>query len=159
MESRKILAWLCLYLIITCSLSTIFAIMAFIYIVFPSELLDRLLSLYFIGAPFVLFGLGIARSIPLSEYAYTKDADTNPATEKESLRYEKKKRKTMKFSLLLWTAGVTTIIGINPWYMFFFYFGPPLGMPLALSIMVFSLALLITIYKKQLRQYIKFNTN
>jgi len=132
--------------------------MAFIYIVFPSELLDRMLSLYFIGAPFVLFGLGIARSLPLSEYAYTKNADTNSAKEKESLRYEKKKKKKMKFSLLLWTAGVTTIIGINPWYMFFFYFAPSLGLPLALSIMVVSLVLLITIYKKQLHQYVKFNT-
>lgn len=161
MISKKVLSWLYLYLIITCGLATIFAIMAFIYIFFPSELLDWLLSLYFVGAPFVLFGIGIVRSIPLAEYVYTQQVDADSITRKESERYERKKRERRELSLILWTAGLTTILGINPWYMFFFYLRPLLGLGISLtsSLMVVALILLIMTYQRQLRQHVEFNIN
>lgn len=149
---RKLLAWLTLYLIITCSLSTVFAILALVYAIFPTQLFEKLLLFFSIGAPLILIGIGIASLLPLSEYAYIRQAGINPAIAREGLRHQRRKREKRELGILLGITGITSLLGIDPWHIFLFFLMPRLGMPIVTSLMAATLVLLTTIYKIQLRQ-------
>jgi len=153
----KIIAWLCVYLIVTGSVSTTFAVLASIYYLFPTTLLDTILTLFYFAAPLVLMAMGIASILPLSEYAYMRQGGRNPTIARESVRHQKRKPEKKDFGVLLGVAGLTSFFKISPWDLFFFQAEPTLGLSIVAFLMIASLALLALIYKRKFRKYIKFD--
>jgi hypothetical protein len=154
----KIIAWFCVYLIVTGSVSTIFAVLASIYSLFPTTLLETVLTLFYLATPLVLMAMGIASILPLSEYAYMRQGGINPTIARESVRHQKRKTEKKDFGVLLGVAGLTSFFKISPWDVFFLQAEPTLGLSIVAFLMIASLALLALIYKKRFRRYIKFDT-
>jgi len=152
-----ILAWFCIYLIVTCVFSTCYAVLAFIYEVFPTELMKNLLFLFSLGVPVVLMGIGVVSALPLSEYAYMRQAGRNPAIARETVRHQKRKPEKRELGIVLGVVGITTAFGISPWQGFFFLLEPLLGIPTITILMVAFLMLLVRIYRKSLNQYVEFS--
>jgi len=149
--SREIFAWFVVYLIITGSLSTAFAASALIYTFFPTKLIEDLLYLFSKGIPLILMGIGIVSLLPLSEYTYTRQAGTNPLIARESVKHQKRKREKRELGILLGIAGMTSILGIDPWNTLFFLLSPPLGIPTVTLLMATTLTLLTIAYRKKMK--------
>jgi hypothetical protein len=148
-DVKRALLWFMLFLIVTCGLSTSFAILVFIDDVFPLKWVDYLLFLFPWGAPLVLISIGIVSLIPLSEYAYTRQAGINPAIARESLEHQSREQEKRELGLLLGIAGVISILGMNPWHLFYSLIISFIGVRVAAFLMVAALALLVASYKRQ----------
>jgi hypothetical protein len=146
------------YLILTGSLSTVNSMLAFLYVLFPTSLLETLITVFTFAAPLVLMGIGITSILPLSEYAYMKQGGTNPVIARESLRHQKRRPEKKDFGVLIGIAGLTCFLRITPWDLFLLY---AWSRPASAVIPAFMLTLLILLtifYRRKLRTYIKFNT-
>jgi hypothetical protein len=154
---EKIMAWLCVYLILTGSLSTANATVVFLYALFPTSLLGTLMTAFTLVVPLVLMGIGIASILPLSEYAYMKQGGTNPVIARESLRHQKKKPEKKDFGVLLGIVGLTCFLRITPWDLFFFAWSESAS-AVMLALMLTLLVLLIVFYNREMSKYIKFST-
>ena len=153
----KIIAWFCVYLIVTGSVSAIFAVLASIHSLYPTALLDTVLALFYFAAPLVLMAMGIASILPLSEYAYMRQGGINPTIARESVRHQRRKPEKKDFGVLLGVAGLPSFFKISPWDLFFFQAEPILGLSIVAFLMIALLALLALIYKRKFRKYIKFD--
>jgi hypothetical protein len=158
LQPGKILAWICLYLVVAWSLPTISAILESANAVFRNELFTRLLFISYIVLPLVLAGVGIVSLLPLSEYAYMREGGINPPIARESLSHQKRGPEKKEFGILLGIVGLTTVVGMNPGLALFFFIAPLIGVLASAVLMVSLFILIVTLYMKKLRQNIQFDT-
>jgi len=150
---RKILALFEIYLITLCSLTAAFAILALAYYVFPASFLDRLLYLFPYGAPLILICMGIVSLIPLSEFFYLRKGGINPAIAKDIETARRRGREKKELGMLLGIAGLTAMMGLNPWDILFSSLQSTLNTPAAALLMIAILAMLAMLYMRLLREY------
>jgi uncharacterized membrane protein YkgB len=114
-------------------------------------------SLFFIytGVLLILIGIGIVSLLPLSEYAYMRQAGLNPPIAREIPKHQRRKRERRELGILLGIVGITTILGINPFSSLFALLSSLLGMPTVTLLMAAALILLIIAYRRKLHHYIR----
>ncbi|MEM2917333.1 MAG: hypothetical protein QXN63_03135 [Candidatus Bathyarchaeia archaeon] len=148
---KKALRWFMLFLIIACGLSAGFSILVFIQDVFPTKLVEYLLFLFPWAVPLIMISIGIVSLLPFSEYAYTRQAGINPAVARESMAHQSREQEKRELGLLLGIVGFISILGMNPWHLFYSLIIPFLGAGGAAVLMIFALLLLIEAYRRQKR--------
>jgi len=150
----KVLAWFCAYLIITCCVSIVFAVLAFVYSVFPTWFTSNLLTVFSIGVPFALLLVGFVSLLPFSEYAYLRQSGTNPAIAREGLRERERKPRKKGWGVVLGIVGITLLLGLNPWSVLLILLSPLLGIPVIALLLTAALILLVIVFRKRLYTYI-----
>jgi len=151
---RRLLAWLLLYLIIADALSTLLSVLFFLNTIFPTQLESSLYWITF-GLPLILIVIGIASALPLSEYAYMREAGRNPVIARESIKHLTRRRERREIGILMGIVGVTSILGMNPLYFLLSSLSSLIGMLGTSFVMIATLSLLIIIYLKWLGKYVK----
>jgi hypothetical protein len=153
---RVIFAWVCLYVLSSWALSTVFATVASFYSIFSTQYSQNILSVLYFGFALVLICIGIASLLPFSEYSYMRGGASNPAIARESVERQRKGRQeNKKLGFLMGIVGLTSVIGLNPGYVFFFSLPDILGMYLTTILMWIILMILAVFYKKKLHEYVK----
>lgn len=154
----RLLAWFLLYLILAVALSAFFGLLFFLATIFPAQLEGSVFWITF-GVPLILIVIGIASALPLSEYAYMREAGRNPVIARESMRHLKRRRERREIGILMGIVGVTSILGMNPLFFLLASFSSSIGMLGTTLVMMATLLLLIIIYLKWLREYVKPEDN
>jgi len=153
---RRIFAWLVLYVMLSGIFFAGFTALAVVNTIFHNEFLEKASVALYFTTLLILIGIGIVSLLPISGYTYIRQTALNPAVTREILREEKKGRNGKEFGILLGIVGITIIAGLNPWNAFFLL-SPSVDIALVTLLMVAILAVLVIVYMKLLRQYIKFS--
>jgi len=107
----KILAVLYVYFILAGVVSSVNAVLMFVYLAYRVDLLTVATS----GVPVVLILIGITSILPIAEYAYIRQGYTNPAIARDSHRaYEEWKREKRQTGLMILISAIIVLI-FNPW--------------------------------------------
>ena len=153
----KIFAWLCIYLIAAGFLSTTFAVLILLNTLFPIEPMSTLVKLFALVVPLVLMGIGVVSILPQSEYYYMRGAGYNPAIARETMAHIKRKPERREFGVLIGVAGITFLLRISPWDLFFNYVGQVTGVLMVTIVMIVAFILLVLYYRRQVSGSVKFD--
>lgn len=121
---------------------------------FSTKLVEYLLFLFPWAVPLLLISIGIVSLLPISEYAYTRQAGINPPIARESLKHQSREQEKRELGLLLGIVGFVSILGINPWQLFYSLTTSFWGIHAAAIMMIVALTLLVALYRRQRRQSI-----
>lgn len=151
----RALAWFTVYVIVCGSFYAIFGVLSLVYSVFQTRLMENILLWFSIGVPVVLMLIGFVSLLPFAEYAYTRQGALNPAIAREAYQATQRRRPEKKgLGILLGLAGLTIVVGINPWSILSLLLLLLTGPTPAITIEIVLLILLFTLYRRQLKQYI-----
>jgi hypothetical protein len=153
---KRIIAWSVLFFIISGSFLTAVEVLRLVNTIYHIEVLEEAVNpLYFLTL-FILIGIGIVSLVPILPSAYARASVRNPAVTREILRENKTKNDGKELGILFLTVGLTILIEINPWFAFY-SLRYLIGAMWVTTLMAVALALLMAVYVKQLRQYVKFS--
>lgn len=153
---RRIVAWSVLFFIMSGSFLTAIEALRLVNTIYHIEILEKAINpLYFLTL-LIFVGVGLVSLLPISAIAYARASVRNPAVMREILKENDRKSDGKELGILFGTVGLTILSGTNPWFAFYLL-SYLINAMWVTVLMAVALALLMMVYVKRLRRYVKFS--